>query len=76
MGVYVLAAARTLIAASAPVPPTKPQPADTGALASEKPVRQCPCCGAQMVIVEWFEAGAMPRHRPAASKVAIRIDTS
>jgi Putative transposase len=68
--------ARALIAASALVPPTKLQQANTGTVVSEKPVHPCPCYGAQMVIIERFDAGAVPRHRPAASKVAIRIDTS
>ena len=74
--VATLERVRALIAASMPVPPTKPQPADTGTVISVKPVHPCPCCGAQMVIIEWFEAGTVPRHRPAAGKVAIRIDTS
>ena len=38
--------------------------------------RPCPCCGAAMRIIEVFEAGQMPRHRPTAMPVAIRIDTS
>jgi hypothetical protein len=29
-----------------------------------------------MVIIETFEAGATPRHRPSAPANAIRIDTS
>jgi Putative transposase len=36
----------------------------------------CPCCGGRMFIIETFEAGCQPRHRPAAPLVAIRIDTS
>lgn len=68
--------ARILIAASTPVSPAKPQPADAGAATSENPAHPCPCCGARMVIIETFEAGAVPRHRLAASKLAIRIDTS
>jgi hypothetical protein len=33
----------------------------------------CPCCGGRMIIIETFERGSAPRHRPTA---AIRIDTS
>jgi hypothetical protein len=36
----------------------------------------CPCCGGRMIIIETFEAGTMPRRRPSAPIVAIRIDTS
>jgi hypothetical protein len=34
----------------------------------------CPCCGGRMFIIERFEAGCQPRHRPAP--VIIGIDTS
>ncbi|WP_424601195.1 IS91 family transposase [Bradyrhizobium sp.] len=40
------------------------------------PARPCPCCSGHRVIIETFERGASPRHRPAASTTAIRIDTS
>jgi hypothetical protein len=33
----------------------------------------CPCCGGRMIIIETFERGCAPRHRPT---VPIRIDTS
>jgi hypothetical protein len=36
----------------------------------------CPCCGGRMIIIETFEAGCQPRHRPNPPLVAIRIDTS
>ena len=36
----------------------------------------CPCCGGRMFVIETFEAGCQPRHRPTAPLVAIRIDTS
>ncbi len=38
--------------------------------------RLCPCCGGRMVIIEIFERGSTPRHRPTAPIIAIRIDTS
>jgi len=40
------------------------------------PAHPCPCCGGRMVIIERFERGSSPRHRPAASPIVIRIDTS
>ena len=36
----------------------------------------CPCCGGRMIVIEVFERGAMPRHRPTAPTSVIRIDTS
>jgi Putative transposase/Transposase zinc-binding domain len=36
----------------------------------------CPCCGGRMIIIEVFERGATPRHRPTAPPIPIRVDTS
>jgi len=36
----------------------------------------CPHCGGRMIVIETFARGSMPRHRPTAPLVAIRIDTS
>ena len=36
----------------------------------------CPCCGGRMIIIEVFERGATPRHRPTAPTIVIRVDTS
>jgi hypothetical protein len=36
----------------------------------------CPCCGGRMFIIETFEPGRQPRHRPTAPLVVIRVDTS
>jgi Putative transposase len=36
----------------------------------------CPCRGGRMFIIETFEAGCQPRHRPPGALIAIRIDTS
>jgi Putative transposase/Transposase zinc-binding domain len=36
----------------------------------------CPCCGGRMIIIETFEPGSIPRHRPTGPMSAIRIDTS
>jgi Putative transposase/Transposase zinc-binding domain len=74
-----LARARELIAAAAPAQPaqsTKKPADDAGAARTEKPAHPCPCCGSSMVIIEMFEAGSTPRHRPDVMPIAIRIDTS
>ena len=36
----------------------------------------CPCCGGRMIIIEAFAPGCRPHHRPSATTIAIRIDTS
>ena len=74
-----LARAREMIKLATPphTPlPTKQDhaPADTDA--TDKPVHPCPCCGGRMIIIETFDAGSTPRHRPSVMPVAIRIDTS
>jgi Putative transposase/Transposase zinc-binding domain len=51
------------------------QTVETGP-AAQALAHPCPCCGGRMFIIEAFEAGCQPRHRPAAPRVAIRIDTS
>jgi hypothetical protein len=38
--------------------------------------RPCPCCGGRMFIIETFERGSTPRHKPSAMPAVIRIDTS
>jgi hypothetical protein len=64
-----IARARELLAVS------KPQGQPSAAAADQsKPV--CPCCGGRMIIIEVFERGATPRHRPTGPTVIIRIDTS
>ena len=73
-----LTRARELIAVATPVQSTHKQQADDSAAtaASEKPAHPCPCCGASMIIIETFEAGCTPRHRPSAPVLKIGIDTS
>jgi hypothetical protein len=44
--------------------------------AAQALARPCPCCGGRMFIIETFETGCQPRHRPAAPRIAIRLDTS
>jgi hypothetical protein len=36
----------------------------------------CPSCGGRMIIIERFERGTTPHHRPTPPAQAIRIDTS
>src|SRR5258705_13333521 len=64
-----IARARELLAVA------KPQGQPIAAAADQsKPV--CPCCGGRLIIIEVFERGATPRHRPTGPTVVIRIDTS
>jgi hypothetical protein len=74
-----LARARELIAAAVPPKSTETllqQPTADGTAATAKPAHPCPCCGGAMVIIEIFDAGQSPRHRPTSSTIPIRIDTS
>jgi hypothetical protein len=51
--------------------------ADTTTSSEPKPLAHpCPCCGGRMIIIETFERGSSPRHRPPVSPIVIRIDTS
>ena len=36
----------------------------------------CPCCGGRMIIIETFEAGCQPQHRPTTSLAPVGIDSS
>ena len=55
-----IARARELLAVA------KPEGQPTAAAADpSKPT--CPCCGGRMIIIEVFERGATPRHRPTGS---------
>ena len=65
--------------AATPAPSaTKPQTTtdDATAVAPDKPEHPCPGCGGRMVIIETFEAGCTPRHRPSPPATGARIDTS
>jgi hypothetical protein len=70
-----LARARQLLAA--PVPQTLSDDAKAS-VPDEPPApsHPCPCCGGRMIIIETFERGATPRHRPTGPPTLIRIDTS
>jgi hypothetical protein len=64
-----IARARELLAVS------KPEGEPTAAVVDRsKPT--CPCGGGRMIIIEVFERGATPRHRPTGPTIAIRLDTS
>ncbi|TYL69764.1 transposase, partial [Bradyrhizobium cytisi] len=65
-----IARARELLAAAN----SEGQPTTAAAADQIKP--SCPCCGGRMIIIEVFERGATPRHRPTAPTNRIRIDTS
>jgi hypothetical protein len=65
-----LARMRAMLEAS--VPESNPD----AATEADQPTRNCPCCGARMKIIETFERGCEPRHRPSPAVAVIRIDTS
>jgi putative transposase/transposase-like zinc-binding protein len=66
-----IAHAREMLA----VPPRPKQP-EAPAVADQPRVlpRPCPCCGDRMIVIETFDPGCEPRHRPTPAP--IRIDTS
>jgi hypothetical protein len=50
---------------------------ETGETDPAQPLaRPCPCCGGRMFVIETFDSGRQPRHRPTAPLAAFRIDTS
>jgi len=71
-----IAQARELLAAAISAQPTRSEQELDSAAAPQKPAHPCPCCGCRMVIIETFEAGQRPRHRPTAPVLVIRVDTS
>ena len=68
-----LARARQLLAV--PKPQALPDD-DAGPNEPSTIARPCPCCGGRMIIIEAFAPGCQPHHRPSATTIAIRIDTS
>jgi hypothetical protein len=70
-----IARARELLAV--PILPIEAiKAASTDASEPQTPKHPCPCCGGRMIIIETFQRGCSPQHRPTASVPAIRIDTS
>jgi hypothetical protein len=75
-----LARARHLIAAAAQLRPPQQHSLDDAicedSTLSEEHNHSCPHCGSRMVIIETFERGHRPRHRPSPPLVVIGINTS
>ena len=72
-----LVRARELLDVPAPVPEAAPEPTATSE--SEQPTvlpQSCPCCGGRMIVIELFEHGCTPKHRPSPLTPLIGIDTS
>jgi hypothetical protein len=57
-------------------PPAAEDAVEIDPVADQVLAHPCPYCGGRMIVIETFEAGGQPRHRPTAPFVAIRIDTS
>ena len=75
-----IARARQLIAAAPQITPS-PQPPQRdptyeATTLSEELDHPCPHCGSRMVIIETFQPGCRPRHRPSAPVSTIGINTS
>jgi len=72
--------ARELIAAAAQLPPPQQHPPHDGthedAMLSEEHDHLCPHCRSRMLIIETFEPGQRPRHRPSAPVIVIEMNTS
>jgi len=75
-----LARVRQLIAAAPQIAPSPQPPHHCGTCQdmtlSEEHDYPCPHCGSRMVIIETFEAGHRPRHRPSAPVTVIAMNTS
>ena len=59
--------------------PSRPKQPDTPEATIDEPrvlPQPCPCCGGRMIIIETFECGGEPKHRPTPPSAAIRVDTS
>jgi hypothetical protein len=70
-----IARARALLAV--PVRPIQPDASEAAVLDEPRLLpRPCPCCGGRMIIIETFERGCQPKHRPTPAPTKIRIDTS
>ena len=62
---------------AAPAPQTQSDDAEASVPDEPRALSHpCPCCGGRMIIIETFERGATPRHRPTGPACLIRIDTS
>ena len=70
-----LARARQLIAAALQIAPSTTSTSEDTTL-SQKLDHPCPHCGSRMVIIERFEQGRWPRHRPSVPISTVGINTS
>ncbi|HSP08095.1 MAG TPA: IS91 family transposase [Candidatus Dormibacteraeota bacterium] len=70
-----IAKARELLGLAIPVSAAE-EAGEVDPAAPQALAHPCPCCGGRMIVIETFEAGCQPRHRPTAPLVPIRIDTS
>jgi hypothetical protein len=59
-----------------PVIPVDAIKASSANAAEPEATNLCPSCGGRMIIIERFERGTTPHHRPTPPAQAIRIDTS
>ena len=69
-----IAHARELLAV-----PSRPKQPDTPEATIDEPrvlSQPCPCCGGRMIIIETFECGGEPKHRPTPPSAAIVSSTS
>ncbi len=64
-----IARARELLG---PATPAAEEAVEIDPAAVQALAQPCPCCGGRMFVIETFEAGCQPRHRPTEMK----IDTS
>jgi hypothetical protein len=75
-----LARARELIAEAPKIAPSTKSPNDQRTCEhttlSEEHHHPCPHCGSRMVIIDTFEPGRWPRHRPSAPISPVNINTS
>ena len=69
-----IARARELLAV--PSQPNEPDTREAEIDEARVLPRPCPCCGGRMIIIETFERGCQPKHRPTSAPVTFRIDTS
>jgi hypothetical protein len=69
----MIARARELLG---PAPPVIEEAVESDPMAAQALATPCPCCGGRMIVIDTFEAGRQPRHRPTAPLPRIRIDTS
>jgi hypothetical protein len=69
-----IARARALL--TVPSRPEEPDTSEAGNDEARVLPRPCPCCGGRMIIIETFERGCEPKHRPTPAPAAIRIDSS